>query len=80
MKKMFKILEKKADCVLLKKDLPLTEAHQVKYFVRDIENDVIYMGYDYNQAHKVFEEYDIKKVRRERKKVFEDWLSEFADS
>lgn len=79
-KKMFKILEQKADCVLLKKDLPLSEAHQVKYFVRDIENDIIYSGYDYNQAEKVFNDYDINKVRKERKDVFLEWLNEFAEA
>jgi uncharacterized protein YggL (DUF469 family) len=77
--KLFKILEQKADCVLLKKDLPLSEVHRVKYFVRDTENDIIYSGYDYNQAEKVFNDYDINKVRAERKKIFEDWLAEFAE-
>jgi hypothetical protein len=36
------------------------------------------MGYTYDEAEKIFEAYDIKKVRKERKDVFLDWLNEFA--
>ena len=79
-KKMFKILEQKSDCVLLKKDMPPSEVHTVKYFVRDIENDIIYSGYYYEQAKKIFDEYDIKKVRAERKRLFKDWLYEYAEA
>lgn len=78
--KMFKILKQKEDCVLLKKDLPPEEVHQVKYYVRDVENDIIYSGYDYRQAEKTFDEYDLNKVRAERKKVFEDWIEEYAEA
>lgn len=78
MKKMFKILEQKADCVLLKKDLPAEEVHQVKYFVRDVENEIIYSGYAYHKAEEVFNDYDLNKVREERKKLFEDWMEEYA--
>ena len=81
MKKMFKILKQKSDCVMLKKDMPPEDAvHQVKYFVRDIENDIIYSGYDFWQAEKIFEEYDINKVREKRKDIFEDWLEEYAEA
>ena len=81
MKKMFKILKQKSDCVLLKKEMPPEYAvHRVKYFVRDIENDIIYSGYDYRQAEQIFEEYDINKVREEKKDIFEDWLEEYAEA
>jgi hypothetical protein len=71
-------MERKEDCVLLKKDMPDTSPHSVMFQVRDIENDIIYMGYIYDEAVKVFKEYDIKKVRKERKDVFLEWLNEFA--
>ena len=49
--------------------------------VKDIENDILYMSYDnLDGAKKVFDEYDINKVREERKKVFEQWLKEFAEA
>ena len=76
--KIYKIMERKEDCVLLKKDMPDTSPHSVMFQVRDIENDIIYMGYIYDEAFKVFKEYDIKKVRKERKDVFLEWLNEFA--
>lgn len=77
-RKLFKILKQKKDCVLLAKDQSLYEAHQVLYQVRDIENDIVFMGYIYDNALDFFENYDIEKVREGRKKVFEDWLEEFA--
>lgn len=76
--KIYKIMERKEDCVLLKKDMPDTSPHSIMFQVRDIENDIIYMGYIYDEAVKVFKEYDIKKVRKERKEVFLEWLNEFA--
>lgn len=78
-KKIFKILKRNNDCVLLKKDMPMGSSHQIMYQVRDIENDIIYMGYSYESAEKMFDSYDINKVRQERKEVFEDWLYEFAE-
>ena len=78
--KIFKILERRPDCVLLKKDMPAESSHQVMYQVRDIENDIIYMGYSYMSAHEIFEAYDINKVREERKKVFENWMEEYAEA
>lgn len=77
--KLFKILKRKEDCVLLMKPLPDTEPHRVKYQVRDIENDIIYIGFSYESAEEIFNKYDINKVRKERKEVFEDWLFEFAE-
>ena len=78
--KIFKILKRKEDCILLKKDMPLESPHRVMYQVRDIENDIIYMGYSYESAVDMFNSYDINKVRKERKEVFEDWLAEFAEA
>ena len=80
MKKLFKILKRNRDCILLKKDMPPESPYQVKYFVRDIENDIIYSGYDYHHAETVFDEYDINEVREVRKKGLEDWLLEFAEA
>ena len=60
--------------------MPDTSPHSVMFQVRDIENDIIYMGYVYDEAVKVFEEYDINKVRKERKDVFLNWLNEYAEA
>ena len=79
-RKIFKIQDRNKDCVLLIKSMPNTSPHQVMWQVRDIENDIIYMGYDFNKAREVFDSYDISKVRKERKKAFEDWLYEFAEA
>ena len=76
--KIYKIMNRKEDCVLLRKEMPDSSPHSVMFQVRDIENDIIYMGYVYDEAEKIFEEYDIKKVRKERKDVFLEWLNEFA--
>lgn len=78
-RKIYKIMNRKEDCVLLRKEMPDSSPHPVMFQVRDIENDIIYMGYIYDEAVKTFEEYDIKKVRQGRKEVFEDWLFEFAE-
>lgn len=78
-KKLFKIVERKSDCVLLVKDMPDSSPHHTMWQVRDIENDIIYMGYVYDSAKAMFDTYDINKVREERKKVFEDWLFEYAE-
>lgn len=72
-----KILEKKADCVLLYKAI----GNDAKYLVKDIEGDVIYMNLnDLDGAKKAFESYDINKIREEKKREFEKWLSEFAEA
>lgn len=78
-RKIYKIMNRKEDCVLLRKEMPDSSPHPVMFQVRDIENDIIYMGYIYDEAVKTFEEYDIKKVRQGRKEAFEDWLFEFAE-
>ena len=78
-KKLFDILDKKPDCVLLRRDVSDGDSYRKQYQVRDIENDIIYMGYVYDSAKAMFDMYDINKVRAERKKVFEDWLTEYAE-
>lgn len=73
----FKILEKKADCVLLYKAV----GNDAKYLVKDVEGDIIYMNLnDLNGAKKAFDSYDINKIREEKKREFEKWLSEFAEA
>lgn len=73
----FKILERKADCVLLYKAV----GNDAKYIVKDIEGDIIYMSINnLNGAKKAFDSYDINKVREEKKREFEKWLSENAEA
>ena len=73
----FKILERKADCVLLYKAV----GNDAKYMVKDIEGDIIYMNLnDLAGAKKAFDSYDINKVRETKKREFEKWLSEFAEA
>lgn len=75
-RKIFDILKRKEDCVLLVR----YNIDHFLYKVRDIENDDIYIGTDHDKAVKAFEEYDLEKVRAEKKKQFEDWLEEFAEA
>ena len=79
-RKIFKLLERKEDCVLVMKSLPDSDSHRVMYQVRDIENDIVYMGFDHNLAKKFFDSYDINKVRNEKKKIFEDWFDEYVEA
>lgn len=78
-RKLFKILQRKQDCVILQKDMPNESTHRIMYQVRDIENDIIYMGFEYHKAEAIFDSYDLEKVRKERKDLFEDWLTEYAE-
>lgn len=74
---MYKILKRKADCVLLRKDY----TEDVKYIVKDIEGDTIYMCLNaLSKAEKAFESYDLEKVREAKRKDFENWLSENAEA
>lgn len=74
----FKIIKRKADCVLL---MQVRADNTVKYMVKDIEGDIVYMNLDnLKGAEKAFEEYDLEKIRADKKKLFEDWLSEFAEA
>lgn len=75
--KKFKIIEQKEDCVLLMQ----IKGNNVKYMVKDIENDIIYMSYDdLDGAKKAFERYDLEQIRSDKKKLFEQWLKEFAEA
>lgn len=77
MTKKFKIVKRKEDCVLLYKAV----GNDAKYMVKDIEGDIIYMCLNCpEEAEKVFESYDINKVREEKKREFEKWLSENAEA
>lgn len=72
----FKILLRKDDCVLLSR----TIGSDVKYIVRDIENDVIFMSFnDYAKAKQAFDKFDLNRIRQDRKKLFDEWLEEFAE-
>lgn len=75
-RKIFDILKRKEDCVLLVR----YNVDHFLYKVRDIENDDIYIGTDHDKAVEVFENYDLNKVREERKKLFEEWLEEYAEA
>lgn len=74
-KKMYKLLMKNENCALLE-----SLERKGRYVIRDIENEVIYIGNNYNNAEKMFNDYDIKAVRRMRKRLFEDWLKEFVQA
>ena len=74
----FRIIKQKADCVLL---MQCQQSNRVKYMVKDIEGEIIYMNFDnLAGAEKAFEEYDLEKVRRARKETFEQWLKDFAEA
>lgn len=74
----YKIIKKKKDCVLL---MQIKPDNTVKYMVKDIEGDIIFINYnDLHSAEKAFESYDLDKIRSEKKKLFEQWLKEFAEA
>lgn len=74
----FKIIKQKADCVLL---MQIRSNNDVKYMVKDIEGDIVYINFnDLDGAIEMFEEYDLEKIRADKKKLFEDWLKEFAEA
>lgn len=74
MSKKFKILDRNADCVLVYN----TDTHVYK--VIDIENDLICMTKDYEQAERVFNTYSIEVVRKEKRKLLEDWIKANAEA
>ena len=74
-RKMYKLLMKNENCALLE-----SLERKGRYIIRDVENEVIYIGNNYNNAEKMFNDYDIKAVRRMRKRLFEDWLKEFVQA
>jgi hypothetical protein len=71
-KKIYELLNRNSNCVLLHR----IEGSQYK--VMDIEGDTIYMGFDPDRAFEVFDSYDINKIRKEKEKNFEHWLTRFA--
>ena len=73
--KKYKLLMKNENCALLE-----SLERKGLYIIRDIENEVIYIGNNYDNALKMFNDYDIKAVRRMRKRLFEDWLKEFVQA
>ena len=74
----FKIIKQKADCVLL---MQTKLNNDIKYMVKDIEGDIVYMNLnDLTRAEEAFEAYDLEKIRAEKKKIFEEWLKEFAEA
>jgi hypothetical protein len=73
----YKIIEQKADCVLLYKPV----GNSAKYIVKDIEGDIIFMGYDdLELAKREFDSYDLEEVRRTKKEEFIKWLNEHAEA
>ena len=72
--KPYRIVKRNENCVLLQH----TESN--RYKVRDIENDDICITYDKEHAERIFNEYDIQKIREEKEKGFEAWLKEFAEA
>lgn len=80
-RKMYKILARKKDCVLLKRTLYENGHLITKYLVKDIEGDVIYMDFgDEEGARRVFDEYDLEEIRKEKNRSFELWLKENAEA
>ena len=73
MPRKFKIVKRKEDCVLVK------YSDMDRYKVRDIENDDVAIG-TYEHCKNIFDSYDINKVREEKKREFEKWLSEFTEA
>lgn len=73
-KTLYKIVDRNEHCVLLN-----LKSDNRMFKVMDIENDVLAMG-SYEHCKKAYDEYDINEVRKERKRLFENWLREFADS
>lgn len=67
---MLKLVSSKKDCVIV------FNTETDVYKVVDIELDVICMTKDYDKAEKVFNNYDIEAVRRERKAMFDKWLKD----
>lgn len=77
MAEKFKLIKRKEDCVLLYK----ADGNKAKYIVKDIEGDIIYICFNnLKGAENAFEEYDINKVREEKKREFEKWLKQFAET
>ena len=74
MPKKFNILNKNENCLLLQ------YIGEKRYMVRDIENEAIYIGYNYDNAKSIFEKYDIEEVRKKRKELLDTWIKEFVEA
>lgn len=72
--KRFKILDRTSSAVLLK-----TTDSDI-YKVLDVEDEVIYLGANKERAESILKDYDIEKVRKERIRIFEQWLKENAEA
>jgi hypothetical protein len=46
-----------------------------RYMVRDVENDIRYLGDNYDSALETFHSCDIRRDREARESQFHDWLS-----
>lgn len=74
----FRIIKQKADCVLL---MQIKGDNTVKYMIKDIEGDIVYMNYDnLKGAEEFFRKYNLEAIRAQKKELFEDWLKEFAEA
>lgn len=71
-KKIYVLLNRNSSCVLLQR------IDGSQYKVMDIEGDTIYMGFDSGKALEIFDSYDMNKVRKEKEKNFEQWLTRFT--
>lgn len=69
---LYKIISQNEHCVLLN-----LKSDKSVFKVIDIENDVLAIG-SYEHCKKAYDEFDINEVRKERKRLFENWLREFA--
>lgn len=71
--KKYKMLGRTPSAVLLVSDSNI-------YKVLDIESEVIYLGADKEKAKNTLKDYDIEEVRKERKRLFDEWLKENAEA
>lgn len=73
MAKMFDLIKRSRSCVLLQ------YVNEERYIVKDIENDIICSTTDYETAERMFNGYDISKVREDREDIFERWLKVYTE-
>lgn len=73
-KKLYKIVAQNDQCVLLKR------LDSETYKIKDRENDDVYFGHNYECAMKIFNSYDLDKIRKEKREMFEKWLLDFAEA
>lgn len=74
----YKIIKQKKDCVLL---MQIKQDNTVKYMVKDIEGDIVYINFDdLRGAEEFFRKYDLEAIRAQKKELFEQWLKEFTEA